>query len=247
VTATLAGALIAPDWRVPSNVRAFCTTRLGGVSQGAMASLNLGNHVGDVPANVAQNRALLRTCLPSEPVWMEQVHGADVIDAAVAHANPRADGAVSHSPGVVLCVMTADCLPVLLSDADGKVVGIAHAGWRGLAAGVIEATINRMQVPPARVVAYLGPAISRNAYEVGAELLDRFVQQDAANAGSFVSKGNGKYWCDLYSLATRRLTRLGVSAIYGGSFCTHADAARFFSFRRDGQTGRMASFIWLSQ
>jgi polyphenol oxidase len=247
VTTALTDTFIVPDWRVPPNVRAYCSTRLGGVSEGVMGTFNLGTHVGDVPANVAGNRALLRTCLPNEPVWMDQVHDADVIDAAAAPANPRADGAVTRSPGIVLCVMTADCLPVLLADSRGNAVGIAHAGWRGLTRGVIEATINRMQVPPAQIVAYLGPAISRNAYEVGAELLDLFVQQDATNAGAFVSKGNGKYWCDLYSLAMRRLIRQGVSAIYGGGFCTHTDVERFFSFRRDGQTGRMASFIWLTQ
>ncbi|MSQ20833.1 MAG: peptidoglycan editing factor PgeF [Betaproteobacteria bacterium] len=212
-----------------------------------MASLNLGVHVGDIPANVTQNRALLRTHLPSEPVWMEQVHGAAVIDAASSPADPRADGAVTRKAGVVCCVMTADCLPVLLADEAGTAVGIAHAGWRGLAHGVIEATIGRMQAPPSRIVAYLGPAISRKAYEVGAELFELFVKKDAADEQSFIGKGGGKYWCDLYSLATRRLVRLGVSAIYGGTYCTHGDAARFFSFRRDGQTGRMASLIWLTQ
>ena len=241
-----ADALIEPQWRVPANVRALCTTRLGGVSEGVMAALNLGVHVGDAPAKVGENRALVRAHLPNEPVWMEQVHGAEVIDAAMAPTKPRADGAVTRTPGVVCCVMTADCLPVLLADEAGTVVGIAHAGWRGLAQGVIEATIDRMQVAPARIVAYLGPAISRQAYEVGAELFELFVKADAGAAASFTAKGGGKYWCDLYGLATRRLVRLGVPTISGGTYCTHGDAARFFSFRRDGQTGRMASFIWLT-
>ncbi len=242
----LSGALIEPDWRVPANVRALCTTRRGGVSEGPMGTFNVGMRVGDAPDAVARNRSLLRSRLPAEPVWMEQVHGTDVIDAAAIDGTPVADAAVSRARSVVCCVMTADCLPVLLADDAGSVVAVAHAGWRGLAHGVIEATVHRMQVAPERVVAYLGPAISRAAYEVGAELFDLFVRNDAAAAEAFSSKGNGKYWCDLYRLATRQLIRLGVTAIYGGHYCTYQEPERFFSFRRDGRTGRMASLVWLA-
>ncbi len=239
-------SVIEPDWRVPANVRALCTTRMGGVSEGPMRALNFGLHVGDAPASVTRNRALLRTHLPSEPVWMEQVHGTDVIDAATSSGTPIADGAVARAPGVVCCVMTADCLPVLLADVAGTVVGVAHAGWRGLANGVIEATLTRMQAAPGQIVAYLGPAISGSAYEVGGEVFDLFVQNDQRAAMGFTPKGNGKYWCDLYTLATQRLRGLGVSAIGGAKFCTYREPERFFSFRRDGRTGRMASCIWLA-
>jgi polyphenol oxidase len=239
-------SFIEPDWPVPATVRALCTTRIGGVSEGVFGTLNLGTHVGDAPAPVASNRALLRSRLPAEPVWMEQVHGTTVIDAEDAASSPIADGAVTRTRGVVCCAMTADCLPVLLADTAGAVVGVAHAGWRGLANGVIEATVSRMRVAPARLVAYLGPAISRNAYEVGAELQALFVGNDAMAAAAFTPKGDGKYWCDLYALATQRLARLGVPAIFGGQFCTFQDRERFFSFRRDGRTGRMAACIWLT-
>ncbi len=243
---TAVDEIIVPAWPVPANVHALCTTRAGGVSEGSMASLNLGMHVGDSAAAVARNRALLRGRLPAEPVWLDQVHGIDVIDADGASGTPIADGAVTRQPGVVCCVMTADCLPVLLADRDGTVVGIAHAGWRGLVQGVIEATVHRMRATAGEIIAYLGPAISGGAYEVGAELFDLFVRDDPIAAAAFISKGDGKYWCDLYALARQRLLRIGVASISGGTFCTFRESDRFYSYRRDGRTGRMASCIWLS-
>lgn len=242
----LAAHVIRPRWPVPANVRALVTTRSGGVSRGAFASLNLGGHVGDAPDAVAGNRALLRELLPSEPVWMEQVHGCDVIDAARHPANrrPRADGAVTRTAGVVCAVLTADCLPVLLADRGGGVVGIAHAGWRGLAAGVIESTIARMGIAAEDVIGYLGPGIGPRAYEVGEEVRAAFTRQSARAADAFVPSGPGKYLADLYLLARQRLGAAGVIEIHGGDFCTHGDP-RFFSYRRDRDTGRMASLVWM--
>lgn len=239
--------LIAPDWPAPPRVRACVTTRHGGVSQAPYDSLNLGDHVGDRPEHVAANRLRLAALLPSEPAWLSQVHGIRVVDAATATPGsaPQADASVSRTPGVVCTVMTADCLPVLLAARDGSVVGAAHAGWRGLAGGVIEATLAAMAVPPAEVVAWLGPAIGPDAFEVGPEVRATFVAHDAAADAAFADIGDGKYLTDIYLLARQRLAAAGVSWVGGGDRCTVIERDDFFSYRRDQTTGRMASLIWL--
>lgn len=239
---------VIPDWPAPPNVMALQTTRRGGFSAAPYDSLNLGDHVGDAPLLVERNRNMLNARLPSEPLWLEQVHGTDVVLAEAAGCRPVADACVAHRNHAVCAIMTADCLPVLLCDAAGSVVGAAHAGWRSLANGVIEAAVDAMQVPGERLIAWLGPAIGPQAFEVGAEVRQAFLRQDAAAIAAFTllpSAGAGvKYLADLYLLARRRLGALGVTQIYGGNFCTYTDSARFFSFRRDGRTGRMATLIW---
>ena len=238
---------IIPDWDAPANVRALVTTRRGGVSQGPYASLNLGDHVGDDPQAVSANRALLRSLMPSEPVWLKQVHGLAVVAADEATAVPEGDASVAHRSGTVCAVLTADCLPVLLCDRDGTVVGAAHAGWRGLAGGVIEATVAAMRVPPGRLMAWLGPAIGPQAFEVGDEVREVFLRHDPAAERAFVPHGSGKWLADIYVLASQRLAALGVSQVSGGGLCTFHDRERFYSYRRDGVTGRMASLIWLAR
>jgi len=237
---------IAPDWPAPANVRAAMTTRMGGVSAGRYASLNLATHVGDDPAAVAENRRRLRAALalPAEPAWLTQVHGRDV--ARLPGPMPAsADAAVTFDKGTVCAVLVADCLPVLLAGRRGDCVGIAHAGWRGLAAGVIEATVAALAAGPGELLAWLGPCIGPQAFEVGPEVREAFVAHDAAAARDFRAGHAGKFFADLPSLARRRLEACGVSEIHGGGLCTHADPARFFSYRRDGETGRMAALIWL--
>ena len=238
---------IVPDWPAPATVRALSTTRAGGVSAAPYASLNLGTHVGDDPVCVAANRTLLRRVVPHEPCWLNQVHGTTVVDAASVVGVPNADASLSRVRGAVCVVMTADCLPLLLCDRSGTVVGAAHAGWRGLHGGVIEATVRAMGVAPAELLAWLGPAIGPQAFEVGDEVRAAFVGVDGRAEAAFRSAGQpGKWLADLYLLARQRLAALGVSGIYGGDCCTVSDAARFFSYRRDGVTGRMASLIWLA-
>ncbi len=227
-------------------MHALITTREGGVSSGKFASLNLSMRVGDDPRCVARNRAILRACLPHEPVWVKQVHGTAVIDATRATPDAEADGVVTQSPGPVCAVMTADCLPVFLSDRAGKSVGIAHAGWRGLAAGIVENVVQAMGVPSRDIIAYIGPGIGAHRYEVGEDVRKAFVDRDPAAARSFAPRQGGKYLVDLYGLARQRLAAAGVAGIHGGGFCT-ASEERFFSFRRDETTGRMASLIWLEE
>lgn len=234
-----------PDWPAPKNVRALQTTRQGGVSAVPYDSLNLGSHVGDAPLAVARNRMLLNTLLPSEPVWLEQVHGTVVANADMASCLPQADACIARHRESVCVVMTADCLPVLLCDREGTVVGAAHAGWKGLAAGVIEATVRAMDAAPQHLMAWLGPAISQDAFEVGAEVRADFVELDSQAASAFVPGQNGKWFADLYALARLRLNALGITQIYGGGYCTYREREKFFSYRRDGVTGRMGTFIWL--
>ncbi len=235
--------LITPDWPAPPNVRAIQTTRQGGVSCAPYDSLNLGAHVGDAPLAVARNRMLLNGILPSEPVWLEQVHGTAVADADHASCVPRADACIARRG--VCVVMTADCLPLLLCDKQGSVVAAVHAGWRGLAAGVIEATVLAMGVAPDNLLAWLGPAISQPAFEVGEEVRAVFVDADATATAAFTPGASGKWQADIYALARRRLHALGVTRVYGGERCTCRESDLFFSYRRDGVTGRMGSFIWL--
>lgn len=236
---------IVPEWPVPPNVRALQTTRSGGVSAAPFDSFNLGDHVGDAPQAVVRNRQLLSALMPSEPVWLQQVHGTVVADADNAGCLIRADASVARSRGSVCAVMTADCLPVLLCDEAGTVVGAAHAGWKGLAAGVIESTVQAMDVVPQKLIAWFGPAISQRAFEVGNEVRDTFAAQNARAAEAFQQGKDGKWMADIYLLARLRLQALGVSKVYGGEHCTYSEAARFYSYRRDGVTGRMGTFIWL--
>lgn len=238
---------IRPEWAAPPNVRAVQTTRSGGVSLGPYASLNLGDHVGDEPAAVAANRALLASILPAEPVWLKQIHGVAVADADTAPAGVEADAAIARQPGRVCAIMTADCLPVLLCDQQGSVVGAAHAGWRGLCAGVIEATVAAMGVAPGEIIAWLGPAIGPQSFEVGDEVRAAFVAHDPAAAQAFAAHAPGKWLADIWRLARQRLAALGVAEVAGGGRCTVAEPGRFFSYRRDGVTGRMATCIWLER
>jgi len=244
--------LIVPDWPAPPRVHALQTTRQGGVSLPPFNDFNLGDHVGDDALAVARNRALLQAFVPAEPLWLKQVHGAEVVDAANAACLPQADASVASRAGMVCAVMTADCLPVLLCDAAGTKVAAVHAGWRGLAAGVIEATVHSMGVPAATLMAWLGPAIGSQAFEVGEEVREIFLRHDATATTAFtpsplMGEGRGageKFHADIYLLAQLRLQQLGVQQVYGGNFCTYTDRERFFSYRRDGQTGRMATIIW---
>jgi YfiH family protein len=226
-------------------VRACTTTRAGGVSEGPWASLNLGDHVDDDPAAVAANRARLagELALPREPQWLRQVHGTRV-RAPDAEAD-CADACFEDRPGRVCAVLTADCLPVLLCNAAGTRVAAAHAGWRGLVAGVLEQTAARFDDPPAQILAWLGPAIGPQAFEVGDEVRAAFVGADTAAAAHFVAKRPGHWLADLYGLARLRLARAGITQVSGGGFCTYREPERFYSYRRDGITGRMASLIWI--
>jgi hypothetical protein len=236
---------LIPDWPAPANVRALQTTRQGGISAAPYDSLNLGSHVGDVPLAVARNRILLNTLLPSEPVWLEQVHGTVVASADAASCRTQADACIARQRAAVCVVMTADCLPVLLCDEAGTVVGAAHAGWRGLCDGVLEATVQAMEIKPQNLMAWLGPAISQQAFEVGAEVRDAFIAIQPQAASAFVPGQPGKWFADIYALARLRLNALGITQIYGGDYCTFRERERFFSYRRDGVTGRMGTFIWI--
>ncbi|MCB1957322.1 MAG: peptidoglycan editing factor PgeF [Rhodocyclaceae bacterium] len=240
--------VIQPDWPAPPTVRAVSTTRLGGVSRGAFASLNLGTHVGDEADLVDQNRRRLRALLPAEPMWLEQVHGTDVAAWRETDAPVTADAAFTSAARGVCVVMTADCLPVLLCDRAGTVVAAAHAGWRGLLGGVLENTLRAMQVESAQVLAWLGPAIGPRAFEVGNEVREAFLAADPVHRAAFSGSAQpGKWMADLYRLARQRLEAAGVMSIHGGEACTHGDPERFFSYRRDGVTGRQASLIWLTE
>ncbi|HJV82627.1 peptidoglycan editing factor PgeF [Noviherbaspirillum sp.] len=245
---------ITPDWiNVPDNVGAISTTRTGGFSLAPYddgtggGGLNLGTHVGDDPDAVAKNRVLLRTLLPTEPAWLSQVHGTVVLDAADAADAPNADASIATRAGIVCVIQTADCLPVLFCDVQGRVVGAAHAGWRGLASGVLENTVSRMRDAGAGdILAWMGPAIGPRSFEVGQDVFDAFVERDASMASAFRAlPDQRKYLADIYSLARTRLASAGVGQVYGGGLCTVTDARRFYSYRRDKVTGRMASLIWL--
>jgi len=246
---------IIPDWLAPANVKALQTTRRGGISLVPYDSLNLGGHVKDNAMHVAHNRQLLSQFLPSEPVWLNQVHGIGMVDAANTNCVPDADASFTSRKNVVCVTMTADCLPVLLCDQAGTVVAAVHAGWRGLCDGVIEATFFQLQTNLSNIqasgfMAWLGPAIGPQAFEVGAEVRNEFIAKDAQAEHAFVHHGD-KWLGNLYQIAKQRLNNLGITQIYGGQinnevFCTYTDKERFFSFRRDGDTGRMGTFIWLA-
>jgi len=238
---------IVPDWPAPASVKALITTRSGGVSKGPYASLNLGLRTGDDPQAVAANRDRLNSLLPQPPRWLRQVHGASVVEADSLAGLPEADAGIAHRAGTVCAVLVADCIPVLLADRAGTTVAIAHAGWRGLAAGIIENTARRMAVDPRGLIAYLGPGIGPSAFEVGADVRDAFLARDAGAAAAFTPHTAGKWLADLFLLARQRLRRAGVPEIHGGALCTYSDARRFFSYRREPTTGRMAAVIWLTQ
>jgi YfiH family protein len=239
---------LTPDWRVPARVHVLSTLRTGGCSAAPYDSLNLAAHVGDADTCVRDNRRMLRDAatLPAEPLWLQQVHGTDVVvhDGNCTGA-PTADAAITTLPGHVCAVMTADCLPVVLADRAGTRVGVAHAGWRGLVAGVVEATLAALDCAPADVVAWLGPAIGPGAFEVGAEVRDAFASRLPELGACFSPNARGRFQADLYSLARRQLAAAGVASVDGGTWCTASDPRRFFSFRRDGTTGRMATLAWL--
>jgi YfiH family protein len=239
--------LIIPDWPAPSNVKALQTTRAGGISSPPYDSLNLGAHVGDAPMAVERNRILLNSLLPSEPVWLNQTHGTVVVNADSAGCFPQSDACIARQQSAVCVVMTADCLPILLCDTQGSVVGVAHAGWKGLVAGVLESTVQAMEVAPENIMVWLGPAISQDAFEVGDEVRVAFVAIQPQAAAAFVPGRNGKWFADLYALARLRLNALGINRIYGGGSCTYRDRDQYFSYRRDGVTGRMGTFIWLAE
>jgi YfiH family protein len=245
-TAPAAPGLLRTDWVLPPAVHAACTLRSGGLSAPPWDSLNLGLHVGDDPAAVDANRRLVATALglPTAPVWLEQVHGTAVADLdAGAPAGP-ADAAVTRRGGVVLAIMVADCLPVLFASEDGQVLAAAHAGWRGLSAGVLEATLAAMAVPPGHVRAWLGPAIGPDHFEVGDEVRAAFLARDLGAGAAFRPNDRGRWQCDLHALARRRLAAAGLTAVAASGLCTYAAPDRCFSFRRDGRTGRMAALLW---
>lgn len=236
---------IVPDWPAPAHVKAFVTTRAGGVSRPPFDALNLADHVGDAPADVASNRDLLNVLLPTQPLWLRQVHGNLAVAVESAIAGSEADASYASKPGVVCAVLTADCLPLLICDRRGSKVAAVHAGWRGLSNGVVENAIAAMRVPPPELLVFLGPAIGPTAYEVGEDVRDVFIDDDEQALTAFMPTANGKWLANLYELAQLRLRRIGVEEIYGGELCTYSDSERFFSYRRDGTTGRMAALIWL--
>jgi polyphenol oxidase len=240
--------VLTPEWPVATRVRACTTLRAGGVSEGSYATLNLARHVGDRADHVAENRRRLRTALalPAEPLWLAQVHGTAVARPGDGRGGAPADAMVASASGEVCAVLTADCLPVVLADRDATRVGVAHAGWRGLVAGVLEATLEALDRPPERLVAWLGPAISQPAFEVGEEVRAAFLARSPEYADAFAGNPRGRFQADLYALARITLARAGLASIHGGGWCTAGDPARFFSYRRDGTTGRMATLAWLA-
>ena len=242
-------AWVSPDWPVPAHVRALSSLRSGGVSLGAYASLNLGDHVGDAPQAVAENRRRLVAAarVPAQPQWLRQVHRAQVADLDQDAPPLEADAAITRRTGVVCAILTADCLAVLLADERGEAVGAAHAGWRGLAAGVLESTVRALALPPATLIAWIGPGIGPRHYEVGPEVRAALVADDACAQAAFRASANGRYHADLPLLANSRLERLGIGRIFRSADCTYADENRYFSHRRDGQCGRQATLIWLDR
>ena len=246
---------IRPDWSAPPNVHAVITTRGGGASRGPYGvpphghgGMNIGLGSGDDLADVTANRALLRASLPSDPRWLNQVHGASVVDAAQVDSGAKADASFTTAANVVCVVSVADCMPVFLTDASGRAVAVAHAGWRGLAAGVIQSTVQSMRASledsSAALLAYLGPAIGPTHFEVGAEVLDAMQAGLPEASRAFSAQPNGKFLANLSELGRQALDQVGVTHIYGGHDCTFSDSARFYSFRRDRTTGRHAALIW---
>jgi purine-nucleoside/S-methyl-5'-thioadenosine phosphorylase / adenosine deaminase len=243
---------IIPEWPAPNNVKALFTTRIGGTSSGPngiYATLNLGDHVNDCSTNVAKNRLLLRNHLPAEPKWLRQVHGVLPMWVDDYSTAREGDAAMSRRCGTVCAVLVADCLPIFLCDPAGTMVGVIHAGWRGLAGGIIEKTVTEMNRGDTRLMAWLGPAIGPDYFEVGKEVREAFVNQDNKSRIAFVpqhEKKEDKWFANIFLLARQRLVTVGVTEIYGGENCTYSNPAEFYSYRRDGETGRMAALIWLA-
>ncbi|NNM50621.1 MAG: peptidoglycan editing factor PgeF [Pseudomonadales bacterium] len=237
-----------PTWPAPAVIQARVTTRQGGISMGDYASLNLASHVGDHPEAVRENRRRLSESLglPQPPLWICQVHGVRVVDAGQPVSSLEADAVYANQPNQICAVLTADCLPLLICDRQGKEVAAIHAGWRGLAAGVIEAALQRFHAQPDDLLVWLGPAIGPKVFEVGEEVRDVFVRHHDAAVACFSPTRPGHYLADLYALARLRLSLLGIAGIYGGDFCTYTEADRFFSYRRNSATGRMATLIWMA-
>jgi YfiH family protein len=248
MTAILNSQLWLPaDWPAPANVHAGTSWRQGGISQGTYASLNLAMHVGDDPQAVVENRS--RLGLPTEPIWLNQVHGLTVMNAGNVAKDKseqviEADAAYTDVAGVICAVLTADCLPLLLCDRAGSRVAAVHAGWRGLATGIIERAVTALQLPGEQLLVWLGPAIGPNAYEVGDDVREAFLHRDADAHTAFRPNRPGHWWMDIYQLARQQLAQQGVAEVYGGDHCTWREADSFYSYRRDGVTGRMASVIW---
>lgn len=243
----MAESFLTVNWPAPNHIKAITTTRNGGQSIAPYDSLNLGDHVGDDPVLVASNRRILikNAYLPTEPLWLEQTHSINAIDANQWQPEVEADAIMSNSANIVCAVMTADCLPVLITDRAGSQVAAVHAGWRGLQAGIIENTLAKFKAPSSEIIVWLGPAIGPQAFEVGPEVKAAFLAVDPLAESAFVSTYADRYLADIYQLARQRLTAQGITAVYGGDYCTFNEKQRFFSFRRDGVTGRMATLIWI--
>lgn len=238
---------IIPDWPAPAHVRALVTTRAGGSSAGPYAGMNLGRRTADDPAAVEANHAQLNQMLPAPPRWLSQVHGSTVVDADILTEVLQADASVARRPGTVCAILVADCLPVLFTDRAGTCIAAAHAGWRGLAGGVLANTITRMPAQPAELMAWIGPGIGPTAFEVGDDVLQAFCADAPERQSAFKPLRPGKWLCDLPALARDALRRAGVTEVYGGDLCTYTDAERFYSHRRNPVTGRMAALLWLSK
>jgi YfiH family protein len=238
---------LIPNWPAPAHVKALITTRTGGVSAGPYAALNLGVSTGDDAAAVAANRRRLSALIPQPPRWLQQVHGARVLEADRVTDRPEGDAAIAHEVGTVCAILVADCLPILFTNRSGTLVGAAHAGWRGLAAGVIGNTVAALLANGARaadLLAYIGPGIGPDAFEVGDDVYEAYTRSDPGAAAAFKARGPGKWHADLFALARRALAAAGVTQVYGGGLCTYSDPQRFYSYRRDRTTGRMAALIW---
>ena len=248
MSSNIVPGFIEATWPAPKHIRAFFSTRQGGVSNAPYASLNIAQHVGDAREHVNENRAILKQQLhlPSEPAWLQQVHGVQVVDLDKPTMSNEGDASITRKLDRVCTVMTADCLPLLMCNTSGTVVGAAHAGWRGLHAGVIEETVNALDQDPADVLVWLGPAIGPRAFEVGNEVKQAFEQHDSRATSAFTPSKPGHWFADIYALAKQRLQSMGIDRIYGGEFCTFNDEEQFYSYRRDGKTGRMASLIWIA-
>lgn len=239
---------IQPQWPAPSHIKAYTTLRSGGFSESPFDQFNLAEHVGDHTTHVQANRELLKKQLklPNDPIWIQQVHGTQVVQALPENKEQEADAVFSHEANQVCAILTADCLPILICNQKGTQVAAIHAGWRGLVNGVIESTLTAMQAKNENLLVWLGPAISPANFEVGNEVREQFIDKHAEAIHAFIPSPNQRWLADLYALARLRLLKQGVTAIYGGGFCTYADSKRFYSYRRDGKTGRMASLIWIS-
>ena len=238
---------ITANWPAPKNIFCITTTRVGGVSKNEYSSLNLGGHVKDEESNVDKNRNLLleELKLPNSPIWLEQIHGSAILSLGTkTPSDNTADAAYTNEVGVVCAVLTADCLPVVFCDQKGKHIAVAHGGWRGLVSGVLENTLQKFPIAHKEIMCWLGPAIGPNKFEVSKELVEEFIEKDTKHYNAFQNQQNGKYLANIYQIAKNILTKKGVTKVYGGEYCTYSESDKFYSYRRDGETGRMATLIW---